>query len=836
MNKAGRNDPCHCGSGRKYKLCCQQRAHDIRPDTPAALVPQETIRVALVHHQAGRLQQAAELYRRVLESTPDQVDALHYLGLIAHQGGRHAEAQTLITKAIDIAPTAPMYFNLGGVLQAQGKIDEAIDCLRRAVALKQDYVDAWFRLGAALHAQARLDDAIPCYRNALNLRPDLPGVWNNLGNALAARGRLDEAVECLQSAVRFKPDFADAYYNLGNALMDQGNACAAQENYRKALAIRSDYPEALNNLGNALEGIGELGAAENSFRRALTIKPDYPEAHYNLGNTLLAQDKYVESAEAYASAIALRPDFAEAHYNRGKALEACGIVDGAAESYRKAINFRHGYPEAHNNLGNVVLVQGGPEDAAAHFRDALHLRPDYAEALNNLGNALQEQGELDEALACYRRALAVRPDYDNAFSNLLLTQSFNPACTPEQYLAQALRFGEQVAQRATPYSSWKVDSCESDARPLRVGLVSGDLRLHPVGIFLESILANLDPAQVELFAYPTNSRQDELTRRIQSRFAAWHSIANMSDEQAARRIHEDGIHVLIDLAGHTAGNRLAVFAWKPAPIQVTWLGYFATTGMREMDYILCDEIALPQSDEGHFVEKAWYLPRTRLCFSTPSEDISVAPLPALAQGTLTFGCFNNLLKMNDEVVGVWARVLQKLGGSRLLLKSRQLNEATTRQRTLARFAAHGIGAERVLMEGSSSRGDYLRAYNRVDIALDPFPYTGGTTSVEGLWMGVPLVTKRGDRLLGRQGEGLLHHLGMADWIADDCDDYVAKAVAHAADLTALTSLRAGLRGRLSLSPLCDAPRFARDLEMALIGMWQQHCERTPPGNHGRSGF
>jgi predicted O-linked N-acetylglucosamine transferase (SPINDLY family) len=351
--------------------------------------------------------------------------------------------------------------------------------------------------------------------------------------------------------------------------------------------------------------------------------------------------------------------------------------------------------------------------------------------------------------------------------------------------------------------------------------LSGDLRGHSVGYFLEGLVGNLDPDRMELLAYPTYNAADDLTARIRPRFAAWTPLAGLSDDIAARRIHADGAHVLIDLSGHTAHNRLPVFAWRPAPVQVTWLGYFATTGVAEMDYILADPHVAPPGEEDHFTEAVWRLPETYLCFTPPDAQLEVAPSPALSSGAVTFGCFNTLTKLNDAVVALWARVVRATPGSRLFLKTRQLNGPAMCEAVRRRFAAHGLAAERLILEGSSPRFELLKAYDRVDIALDPFPYPGGTTSVEGLWMGVPAITRRGDRFLSHVGESIAHNAGLADWIAADDDDYVARAVDKASDLGRLADLRAGLRQQVLAGPLFDAPRFARHFEAALWGMWEK---------------
>ena len=367
------------------------------------------------------------------------------------------------------------------------------------------------------------------------------------------------------------------------------------------------------------------------------------------------------------------------------------------------------------------------------------------------------------------------------------------------------------------FADW---SCVEKPQRLRIGLVSGDLRNHPVGYFIESLLTQLNPSSVELFAYPTHFIEDELTARIKPHFASWTPLFNKSDQKAARLIHNDGVHILIDLSGHTDHNRLPVFAWKPAPIQISWLGYWATTGVPEIDYLLGDPYVTPYDEANHFTEKIWQLPECIYCLTEPTVALEVEPLPALSTGTITFGCFNNLAKMTNEVVALRAKILKAVPGSKLFLKAKRLGVASGRDAVLERFSCHGITADRLILEGASPRAEYLASYNRMDIALSPFPYGGTTTSAEGLWMGVPVLTKRGDRFMSHVGETIAHNTGLSDWIAADEEEYVAKAVAFSSDLKELAKLRAGLREQILSSPLFNSSRFASHFEKAVWGMWE----------------
>lgn len=537
------------------------------------------------------------------------------------------------------------------------------------------------------------------------------------------------------------------------------------------------------------------------------------------GLALQMQGKY--SLPALKNAADLLPNDAEAHGNLAAALRAAGELEGAVEGCRRALKIKPGFAEAHNTLGVALkgLFQFDP--AIACFQRALELKPGFAEAHNNLGDALKNIGQLDAALASFRRALETRPDFVEAHSNLLFVLNYTAGYSPAYCLEQARQYGRVVAGKAgARFSAWQ---CSVRPERLRVGMVSGDLCTHSVGHFLEGLLANIDPGRIELIAYPTQDKEDNLTARIRPFFSAWKPLLGMSDEASARMIHSDGVHVLFDLSGHTAHNRLPVFAWKPAPVQVTWLGLPATTGVVEMDYILADPYSIPAEHENHFTETVWRMPESCLCLTVPDYQGNVAPLPALSAGYITFGSFNNLAKMSDAVVSVWARVLKLVPGSRLMLKTSQLNDPAVCEKTGQRFASCGIASERLLLFGTlTSRDDHLAMYNKVDIAFDTFPYPGVTTSAEALWMGVPVLSLQGDRFLSRTAGSIAINAGLPGWIAADEDDYVAKAVSYADDLETLAALRTELRQKVEASPLFNILRFSRDFEDALWSMWKKY--------------
>lgn len=631
-------------------------------------------------------------------------------------------------------------------------------------------------------------------------------------------GPLDKAVASYRRALEIKPDDFAARNNLGIALLQLGQIEDAVASFRLALELDPDSAVVHFNLGNALKDLAQLNDAAKSYRRALEISPNLAAAHCNLGGVLKDLGYLHEAVASYHRCIKIEPDIAIAHCGLGDALKGLFQFDDAVASYRRVLQFDPDNATALTNLGDALRSLGHLHESVACHRLALQINAAFAEAHNNLGNTLKDLGQFPDAVASYRRALEIRPGLIEAHSNLLLALNYSASYGTSYCLEQARRFGSMLDANAG--ERFRVWNCSPRPARLRVGLVSGDLRQHPVGYFLEGTLNHMDPARFELIAYPAIDFADQLTDALRQNFAAWKPLAGKGDAEAARLIHADGVHVLLDLSGHTANNRLPVFSRKPAPVQCSWLGYFATTGVTEMDYLLGDPYVTPAEEAGHFTEMIWRLPECYLCFTPPALALDVGPLPALIRGHVVFGCFNNLAKMNDAVVTLWARLLQSVPGSRLFLKTAQLSDAGVYETTCERFAACGISRGQLYLEGFSPRAELLAAYDRVDIALDPFPYPGGTTSVEALWMGVPVITRKGDRFVSHVGESIAHNAGLPDWIAADDDDYVAKAVRFATDLEHLVNLRAGLRQQVLDSPVFNTRRFARHLEGALWALWR----------------
>ena len=827
------------------------------------LTIEQAFELAKQYHQTGELPQAEKIYQQLLRDDPKQPIALHLLGIIAYQVGKHDIAYDLITKSISIRPdNADSHSNLGLILHDLGRFDEAMlsynkalnikpnfadvhynlgntfrdignykeawASYRKAIAFKPNYVEAHYNLGSALKEQDKFDEAITCYNIALKIKPNYADAHFNLGLVFDTLGQWKKALASYNKSIAIKPDNAEALYNIGNVFRENGLFDMSVVSYNKAITIKPDFYSAYYNLGIAHQELGDFKEAVENYKKAIAINFDFSDAYYNLGNVLQELASFDEAVSNYNKAIAISPNYAKAHNNSGNALRSLGKPNSSVISYNKAIAINPNFPEAHNNLGNNFQELGKLNAAVASYNKAIMIKPNYPEAHSNLGVSLKDLGMLDEAMSSFKKALKLKPNLVSAYNNLLNVETYRFSAPSETY-KNACRFGKVVTRSATPISNHS--NCLDPKRQLRGGFVSGDFCHHPIGYLLLSIFLKINTNKIELFLYMTSYVEDDYTARFKSYVSGWKKVVNKSDKQLSEIIVTDAIDILVDLSGHSGGNRLPLFALKPAPVQVTWIGSNVTTGIKEIDYILCDQWTIPKSEEKYFVEKPWRLPNTWLCFTPPEFDIKEGALPALDNGFITFGCFNNLTKINKRVIKCWANVLRAIPSSRLFLKTFQLNNMSVRENSLVSFEKYGISKNRLLLEGSSSRAELLTSYQNIDIALDPFPYTGGISSMESLWMGVPVLSVNGGNFVFsgfgyHVAESTLHNVGLSNWIASSPKNIAIKAKYFSSDLIALSKLRKNLRKRLLGSPLCDNQTFADNLTDTFQTIWKIWCDQT----------
>jgi predicted O-linked N-acetylglucosamine transferase (SPINDLY family) len=569
-----------------------------------------------------------------------------------------------------------------------------------------------------------------------------------------------------------------------------GRLVEAEKIYRDVLAQDSNQPDAMHMLGVLAGQAGQLDAAIDLIRRALRIKPDSALAQNNLATTLAKRGQIDEAIAVFRMAIRLKPSYADAYYN----------------------------------LGNTLRETEWLDEAITAFRQAIQLKPDHADAHNNLGSTLKKMGQLDDAIAAFRQAIRLKPDFTDAHSNLVFALQFHSGYDAEMIRQELHRWNHRHAEPVRKFIQPHTNNRDPDRR-LRIGYISADFRTHSVSRFLLPLFREHDHSACEIISYSDVLKTDGMTDRLRLCTDSWHDIAGWPDERVANEVREDKIDILVDLAGHTAGNRLRVFSRKPAPVQVTYLGYPGSTGLSEMDYRLTDSFADPPgTTESLHTEKLFRLPVCNWCFSEPDDTPPVGPLPAESFGSIRFGTFNNFAKASPPIMDLWAAILTATPSSRLIIKSRGLGERSARERIHQIFATRGIPANRVDIRGHEPNiVSHFDAYNQMDIALDTFPYHGTTTTCEALWMGVPVVTLAGTAHVSRVGLSLLNNIGLPDLIAQTPEQYVEIAVRLAKDLPRLAELRSKLRPRMRASPLMDAPRFARDIEAAYRQMWRNWC-------------
>ena len=605
-----------------------------------------------------------------------------------------------------------------------------------------------------------------------------------------------------------------------------GHLADAEALYRQVLASQPDNAGALHHLGLLGLQTGHLAPAEELLSQAAKLAPDDPVLSNNWGIVLARLGRLAEARARFEHAIERGPGYADALVNLANVLADVGDAPGAERRLRSAIAIAPESAEAHNNLGRLLLALRRVPEAVECFERALQANPRHASALNNLGNALRDQGRFKEAFERYRAAQLLRPGEPEAFSNLLLAMNCDPDISADTIFEAHRDF---AARFERPHGAFAPQPAAPDRRGrLRIGYVSPDFRAHAAAAFIEPLFSHHDRTRFEVVAYYNAFVEDDATRRIRGLVDRFSVVAALSDAQLAQAIRADGIDILLDLSGHTAFNRLLAFARNPAPVQATWLGYLNTTGLSAMHFRVTDSWADPpgQTERWHS-ETLVRLPDSLWCYQPWRESPSVGRSPALARGHVTFGSMNNPAKLNVTVLRTWASLLARVPGSRMHLHLP--DDPDFRSRVLAVFRGHGIDAARISFFHRIPVLEYLARHDQIDVALDTFPCSGGTTTFDSLWMGVPVISLAGNRPFSRGGASILGNLGLAAWLASTPDEYVDRAARLASEPGALDSERKALRSRLAESALMDAARFARSIEEAYVAMWKSRGLSLPVG-------
>lgn len=711
------------------------------------------------------------------------------------QAGRLQEARQMLRAFCGAnSAGAEAWFLLGAVEGQLGNIEGAIAACKNAIALQPDYVDAHYNLAQAYVHRGDHAAAIEHYRTVLGARPDDPLVLGNLAYALGKVGEFDEAAACCRRGLALRPDDPELLISLGNALGGLKQPREAEDCYRRVLAANPRNESALMNLGILLRGVGRTGEALQALRTAIQIRPDDGQALLLLANTLIPYRMHSAEALGHAQrAVQLLPNEARAHSVLGRLLERNLRIKEAARSLETALRME---PKDSTTLlayGDVLFALGRHSDAVQTLRKAIEYNPDDAFGRTNLLFTLLHVSDDGELLLREHREWAARHIVS-------------------------------VPPRIYP-------NTRDPDRVIRVGYVSADLlRAHPVTYFFGPILANHDPARVHTVCYSGVATPDAHTARMKELVQNWRDVEGMGNDEFVALVQRDQIDILVDLSGHTGGYRLKAFGQRPAPVQITYLGYSFSTGMTEMDYRITDAIADPEGADRFYTERLLRLPRGFCCYAPAPDapEVWMSP-PAAARGYVTFGSLNKPQRLTDDVVALWSCVLRAVPRSRLFIGRAEI-QGDVADALARRFAQHGIPRERIEM-GNMAVGaqSHLALYSRFDIALDTFPWSGHTTACESLWMGVPVITLYGKTHAGRMVASVLHQLALDSLIASSPDEYVRIARNLARDIGALAEIRKTMRNRMLSSPLCDGKGFTVSLEQAYRDVWRRWCSTQREG-------
>jgi len=736
---------------------------------------------------AGNVGSRAFQNARLEKKSRKQADAMLPAAVAAYRAGRHAEVQAICRQVLTLLPDHFDALHLLGVSALDsGALELAEQALARAIAAEPSNVEALANLGLALFSQKRYEDARKCQERAIALKPNLATAITGLGNTLMHLGEAKQAIAFHDRAIALKPDYADAYCNRGMAQL--------------LLGANTD--------------------AIDSFDRALSLKPRHMEAMFGKGLAGINLRHFDDALSAFDTALAIRPGAALVLAQRGRLHQLAGRFDQATADFGAALA-----RDPRLELALLGKAQLGLFKDVAQSMDAcrkvLEQNPVSEVAWMWLGVCCAKQGEIATALQHFDRALQIKPDYAEAMTAKIFTLEFMPDADFAQHQAARRewwqRIGAQIPQRTLPARDLDPE------RRLTIGYVSSDFRTHSAALTFLPVLRHCDVKQFKIVCYSCSPVQDAVTAQFRACSDVWVNAWQMSDEELADRVEADQVDILVDLSGHSAGNRLTVFARKPAPIQVTAWGSGTGTGLPTIDYFFADPVTVPQDVRHLFAEEVYDLPA--VITTDPLGGAQHTPLPMLCTGHVTFGVFNRIDKISDPALMVWARLMQLLPDSRIVIKNGSLDDALLRDRLVARFAAHGVAAARVSCLGWSSRDQQIAEFANVDISLDPFPQNGGVSTWESLQAGVPVVAKLGKSSASRAAAGIVKAIGLDDWVAEDDDGYIAIARRFAAQPAELQKLRADLPQLVASSAAGNVEIYARKVEEGYRTFWRRYCGR-----------
>ncbi|KAG0497293.1 hypothetical protein HPP92_001984 [Vanilla planifolia] len=722
----------------------------------------------------------------------------------------------------------------GICLQSQNLNRKAFECFMEVIKLDPQNACAFTHCGALYKDEGRLLEAEESYHKALKVDPTyrlaaecLAVVLTDIGTSLKISGNTEAGIQKYCEALNADSRYAPAYYNLGVVYSEMMQFDLALSCYEKAALQRPMYAEAYCNMGVIYKNRGDLETAIACYERCLSVSPNFEIAKNNMAIALT--DLGTKAIVFYELALHFNPHCAEACNNLGVIYKDRDNLDKAVECYQTALSIKPNFSQSLNNLGVVYTVQGKIDAAASMIEKAIVANPTYAEAYNNLGVLYRDAGNITLAIEAYEKCLEIDPD--SGMRNRLLAMNYVNEGSDNKLFDAHREWGRRFLRLYPQYTSW--DNSKVMERPLVVGYVSPDYFTHSVSYFIEAPLTFHDYTEYQVVVYSAVVKADAKTYKFKERVlkkgGLWRDIYGIDEKKVADMVREDQVDVLVELTGHTANNKLGTLACRPAPVQVTWIGYPNTSGLPTIDYRISDSLADPPTTRQKQVEELIRLPGCFLCYMPSPEAGPVCSTPALSNGFVTFGSFNNLAKITPKVLKVWARILCAVPNSRLIVKCKPFCSDSIRQRFISILEQLGVEPLRIdLLPLILLNHDHMQAYSLMDISLDTFPYAGTTTTCESLYMGVPCVTLAGSVHAHNVGVSLLSNVGLAHLVAKTEDEYVQMAVKLASNVSTLSELRMSLRDLMLKSPLCDGPKFTKQLESLYRKMWHRYCQGDVP--------
>ncbi|XP_062195647.1 probable UDP-N-acetylglucosamine--peptide N-acetylglucosaminyltransferase SPINDLY [Phragmites australis] len=833
------------GQGKESNGAVSERNGRTSP-SKQQLEGKEALRYANILGSRNKFADALQLYNNVLEKEGTNVDALIGKGICLQALSLPRQAIECFTEAVKIEPqNACALTHCGMIYKDEGHLVEAAEAYQKARTADPSYKPAseflaivLTDLGTSLKLAGNTEEGIQKYCEALEVDSHYAPAYYNLGVVYSEMMQFDMALTCYEKAALERPLYAEAYCNMGVIYKNRGELEAAIACYERCLTISPNFEIAKNNMAIALTDLGTKVKIEGDinqgvayYKKALFYNWHYADAMYNLGVAYGEMLNFEMASVFYELALHFNPRCAEACNNLGVIYKDRDNLDKAVECYQMALSIKPNFSQSLNNLGVVYTVQGKMDAAASMIEKAIIANPTYAEAYNNLGVLYRDAGSITLAIQAYERCLQIDPDSRNAGQNRLLAMNYIDEGSDDKLYEAHREWGKRFMKLYPQYTSW--DNSKVADRPLIIGYVSPDYFTHSVSYFIEAPLTHHDYINCKVVVYSGVVKADAKTLRFKDKVlkkgGLWRDVYGIDEKRVASLVREDKVDILVELTGHTANNKLGIMACRPAPVQVTWIGYPNTTGLPTIDYRITDSLADPPSTNQKHVEELVRLPESFLCYTPSPEAGPVCPTPAISNGFVTFGSFNNLAKITPKVLQVWARILCAVPNSRLVVKCKPFCCDSIRQKFLTTLEELGLESLRVdLLPLIHLNHDHMQAYSLMDISLDTFPYAGTTTTCESLYMGVPCVTMAGSVHAHNVGVSLLSKVGLGRLVAKTEDEYVSLALDLASDVTALQELRMSLRELMMKSPVCDGEKFTRGLEAAYRNMWRRYCVGDVP--------